>query len=439
MIKIIIFVKFAICASTCIYISDYGACVDGEYDDNCVLQNGLAFFNAMNDAQPMDIVILKKNETIYYVPNTYFIRIEPIIYGLSDVTLQIDGNFILHNDTSLWRMVDDESYYNAIDIRDSTNIMITGNGVVNGQGYIWWSEFLKKEIVRQRPTMIYIKNTTDILIENLSLKNSPRFNIFCDHVMNMEIKNMNIWVDINSGDGFNVFPYNTDGIDFSGKNIYVHDINMSNYDDSIAVKPIDNNNNKINGIEINCTQNALINNIIIYRGAGLSIGSVASKKQNCVKNITFQNIYSYQPLKFIYVKTGNIDDANDTEAIIEDIMYQNMTAYNPVMWTIYIGPQQQNEPDGTGQGFFPIPSTNPYVTIKNIYIENSNYHSGLLMCNESNPCKNIKFINMTVKSKNIFNNNKYKCSNLGTLYGRYDNNTSPSLLNCGLTENKLTD
>jgi hypothetical protein len=158
------------------------------------------------------------------------------------------------------------------------------------------------------------------------------------------------------------------------------------------------------------------------------------------KNITFQNIYSYQPLKFIYVKTGNTYNANDTEAIIEDIMYQNMTAYNPVMWAIYVGPQQQNEPDGTGQGFFTIPSTNPYVTIKNIslkniYVENSNYHSGLLMCNESNPCKNIKFINVTVKSKNIFNNDKYKCSNLGTLYCRYDNNTSPSLLNCGLTEN----
>lgn len=435
--KIILFTKLFLCVSVDIYISDYGACVNGEYDDNCVLQNGLAFFNAMNDAYNDDIVILRENETMYYVPNTYNDYIEPIIYDLHNVVLQIDGHFILHNDTSLWKMVDNETYYNAIDIRDSNNITITGNGTINGQGYMWWKKFLTNQVVRQRPTMLYIENTVDVLIKNINLIDSPRFNIFCRLVMNMEIKFINIFVNANNT--LDIFPYNTDGIDFSGKNIYIHNINILNYDDSVAVKPTDDNNNTIHKMEINCTENALIENITIYRGVGLSIGSVPSKKQNCVRNITFRNVYAYQPLKLIYIKTGGTDGANSTEAIIDKITYENMTAYNPLMWAIYIGSQQQEEPDGTGAGFFPIPPANPYVTItnillKDIYVKNSNYYSGLLMCNMTNPCKNISFVNVTVESRNLFHNDKYKCNNVGTIYGTYDDTTKPPLFNCGLKE-----
>ena len=438
MFLIVFIIKLLLCTAKCIYISDYGACVNGETNNECVLQNGYAFFNAMNDAFNNDYIILKYNETIFYVPNTYDEYVEPIIYGLSNVTLQIDGHFVLHNDTSLWKMADNESYYNAIDIRDSNDIVITGSGIIDGQGYTWWKQFFMNEIVRQRPTILNIENTVNILIKNIAFINSPRFNIFCDLVMNMEIKNIEIFVNANA-ESVDVFPYNTDGIDFRGINIHIHDINIMNYDDSVAVKPTDNNNNFINGIPVNCTQNALIENINVYRGVGMSIGSVPSKKQNCVKNITFKNIYAYQPIKFIYIKTGGIDSANTTEATIEDITYINMTAYNPLLWAIYIGPQQQEEPDGTGSGFFPIPQTNPYVTIKNIslkniYVENSNYYSGLLMCNISNPCQNINFENVSVKSRELFNNDKYKCSNMGTIYGTYDNSSYPPLLDCGLEE-----
>ena len=57
------------------------------------------------------------------------------------------------------------------------------------------------------------------------------------------------------------------------------------------------------------------------------------------------------------------------------------------------GPQQQKEPDGTGDGFWP--NTNPFINISNIFIKNikvdyvETQHSGILRCNISNPCKNI--------------------------------------------------
>ena len=58
---------------------------------------------------------------------------------------------------------------------------------------------------------------------------------------------------------------------------------------------------------------------------------------------------------------------------------------------IYIGPQQQSEPDGTGDGWWP--ATQPRVTLADIRLSNITStggtlpHPGVLRCNASNPCE----------------------------------------------------
>ena len=42
--------------------------------------------------------------------------------------------------------------------------------------------------------------------------------------------------------GFPTFPLNTDGIDPSGTNVYIRNVNITNYDDAVAVKPAHNTN-----------------------------------------------------------------------------------------------------------------------------------------------------------------------------------------------------
>ena len=63
-----------------------------------------------------------------------------------------------------------------------------------------------------------------------------------------------------------MFPFNTDGIDPAGTNIWIHDCEIENYDDAVAVKPSSSK------YIIPCTTNVLVENIKVKYGVGMSIG-----------------------------------------------------------------------------------------------------------------------------------------------------------------------
>ena len=76
------------------------------------------------------------------------------------------------------------------------------------------------------------------------------------------------------------FPLNTDGIDPSGTDILIERVNITNYDDSVAVKP--------SGNWGQCSENIMIRDLNVWYSVGLTIGSVgASDSKNCVRNVTF--------------------------------------------------------------------------------------------------------------------------------------------------------
>lgn len=105
------------------------------------------------------------------------------------------------------------------------------------------------------------------------------------------------------------------------------------YDDSVAVKP----GNK-NGVQAQCAENILIENVTTWMGVGMTIGSVPPNLNHaCVRNVTFRNIIQHIPLKGIYVKTN---PGTKGDGVIENILYENITMNDPVWWAIYIGPQQ---------------------------------------------------------------------------------------------------
>ena len=76
------------------------------------------------------------------------------------------------------------------------------------------------------------------------------------------------------------FPLNTDGIDPSGTDILIERVNITNYDDSVAVKPSANWGQ--------CSERITIRDLNVWYSVGLTIGSVgASDGKNCVRNVTF--------------------------------------------------------------------------------------------------------------------------------------------------------
>lgn len=128
-------------------------------------------------------------------------------------------------------------------------------------------------------------------------------------------------------------PLNTDGIDPYGSNVTIENVNITNYDDAVAVKP-SNKGYKI--AKDGCSQDILVKNANIKFGVGMTIGSVPpSDKHACVRRVTFQDINFEYPLKAIYVKTNPGHGTGE----IKDILYENIKIHFPVWWNIYIGPQ----------------------------------------------------------------------------------------------------
>jgi len=83
-----------------------------------------------------------------------------------------------------------------------------------------------------------------------------------------------------------IFPLNTDGIDYAGRNATYRRLKITNFDDAIVPKP--SNTRKM---FTNCTQDILVEDIEINFAVGASIGSVPpSADHNCVKNVMFRNI-----------------------------------------------------------------------------------------------------------------------------------------------------
>ena len=82
------------------------------------------------------------------------------------------------------------------------------------------------------------------------------------------------------------FPLNTDGIDVRGRNILIERVNITNFDDAIAIKPESGKYRPQSNLK--CTEDILVRDVNIYWSTGLAVGSVHPlDTHDCVKNITF--------------------------------------------------------------------------------------------------------------------------------------------------------
>ena len=226
-----------------------------------------------------------------------------------------------------------------------------------------------------------------------------------------------------------MFPYNTDGVDFHGRNVHLHDLKVSNFDDVVAVKASDS------VYSVNCTENVLVERVSAFIGVGLSIGSITpSKNMRCIRNVTFRDCDLQDPLKVIYVKSGTTSNKSAAEyGVVEDVLYENITAHGSLFPAIYLGPQQQKEPDGTGQGFFHDP-TEPRVTFRNIAfrdvtVDGNLAHAGILRCNITNPCTGVELENVHIRGSAL-SDRGYICDDPGTVVGHTDGLSSPDPSPC---------
>jgi len=235
-----------------------------------------------------------------------------------------------------------------------------------------------------------------LVIANLSLQNSPFWNVhptFCNQI---EIYNLNIYA-----------PYtyhNTDGIDpDSSNNTHIHDCTIDVGDDCIAIK----SGKDLNGRQVGMpTENLLIERMQFKHGHEVAIGSEMS---GGVRNVTIKNCDCSGTDRALRIKT-----CRGRGGVVENIRYEDFTVPN-VTEVININMYYCTNPI--------TPEGTP--TFRNIYANNFTASlattAGEVMCLPESPCTNVTFNNIHVKNYT----NGFTCE---YAYGTQTNVTPPSCL-----------
>ncbi|XP_028091918.1 probable polygalacturonase [Camellia sinensis] len=111
-----------------------------------------------------------------------------------------------------------------------SDVIITGqNGTIDGQGKMWWDMWWNRTLKHTRGHLLELMNSSNVLISNLTFRNSPFWTIHPVYCSNVVIKNMTILAPLNAP--------NTDGIDpDSSINVCIEDCYIESGDDLVAVK-----------------------------------------------------------------------------------------------------------------------------------------------------------------------------------------------------------
>lgn len=362
----------------------------------------------------------------------------------------------------------------AFYIFNSTGIRFDGSGEIDGQGYPWWWEVVLSGIDR-RPYLILMKETTDIYIGNMHLRDSPMYTIMLHDTKTILIEYLGIYVSIwgqmeiqnigkeltrkalaaslstNAGEvdaayrkpldalaniDIPMFPLNTDGIDIAGSDVVVRHCFIENFDDALCPKPL--NKKSVYGP---CSRNHHWYNHTIVFGVGASMGSVPPNPNvNCIADIVVEDVHFTNALKTLYIKPNPCPRGPEIDGtgIINNITYKDITTTNPVTWPLWFSTQQQKQPgNGTDTGcsfLYPLPGEKcpvyPCVPITNVLVQNVTSTGGILSpgvmrCDPSNPCRNYTFDNVRVEGLGFpWGSDSYLCEGIDNL--RFVGDSYPS-------------
>jgi hypothetical protein len=344
------------------------------------------------------LAALRPGDTLLFQNKTFHLMGGIKARGLDSVTLRFDGTVVFSDDIDGWpRSGSGASAQVLMCMQFSSvkNLTITSShmGMIDGRGEKWWGIPGIGYLIRteNRPRLLEISGGTDILVENVFLKNSPYWTFWAHGVDGLEIRNSHVDARRDKYDGHHIMDrsaFNTDGFDVAGKNIWIHDSSVWNQDDTFCVK---------DGSE----------NILIERvnasGIGLTIGSIASN----VRNVTFRDAYMHHSGKGIYMKFRG-------SGRIEDVTYENIVMDAPEQWAIWIGPAQQSDSRDVCAAHpcslcWPLlkpwakcnaPDQASYVnvTLRNITIRSPKMSPGVILASASSPMQNIVFDNVVVEN-----------------------------------------
>lgn len=284
-------------------VRDYGARGDGIVLDTRALQD------AINAGAG----------TVVVPPGKYLIG---AIFMRDEVTLHLEPGVTLLGSESAadypiidarWEGLTQPTHAPLISGTGLKNIAVTGRGTIDGQGASWWQRHLEKSLAYPRPRLISFSECSNVLVEGVTLTNSPAWTINPVRCENVAVDKVTI---INPADS----P-NTDGINpDSCRNVHVSNCHIDVGDDCITIK---------SGIEsespkplVPCENITVTNCTMVHGHGGVVIGSEMS---GGVRNVVISNCVFVGTDRGIRLKSrrgrgGVVEDIRVTNIVMQDVL-----------------------------------------------------------------------------------------------------------------------
>ena len=316
----------------------------------------------------------KNNGGTIIVPKGIY-KINGPIHFVSNVNLKIEkGAKIKFSDKpedylpmvlTSWEGTILYNYSPLIYAYECSNIAITGEGIIDGEGGKTWKSFKAKEgkgkdLSRDmnhnnvalkdrklgdgyflRPQMIQFFKCKNILVENIRIENSP---FWCLHLLKSESITVR-------GISYKSLNYNNDGIDPEyAKDVLIENVTFNNGDDNVAIKagrdhegranfetPSENivirncNFKGLHGVVIGSGMSAGVQNVFVencktvgYLKRGIYIKTNADRG-GFIKNVFVRNIQLDEVEDCLYITANYHGEGKGYQSDISNVHFSNIT------------------------------------------------------------------------------------------------------------------
>ncbi len=325
-------------------------------------------------------------------------KIPSLINGSKLENVAITGFGIFNGSGDKWRPVKKRKMN-----EDMWEDMVKSGGVVTEDGKMWYprekaleaekllkskkyKDMTEEEIEQTKPFlrsyMLSLDKCKHVLIEGVTLQNSPKFSMImrsCDEMVLKNVKALNEW-----------WAQNADGLDISAcKNVLVYDCTVNTGDDGICMKSSHENPGEYR------LENIVIKDSKVYHAhGGFVIGSNTDGK---MRNIYVNNC------SFSWTETGlrfksGADRGGLVENIFVDGVYMKDIEKEAIIFDLSYEDKGAVKVKGVKVSDEKIPDFNGF-SIKNIFVDGAEKAcriDGFEDCN----VKNVSFENMVIQADN---------------------------------------
>jgi polygalacturonase len=282
-------------------VADFGAIAGDEKDDTAAFARALG---AVKEAGGGRLVVAAGEYRTGHLA----------LVSKLDLHLEKDARLVFSTDPEAYR-IKDRKFRPLVLASGVEDLAITGEGVLDGCGDAWWSEARAfKDAARARgdaneeigrPRLLIIEKSRRVLVEGVTLTNSPQFHFIPSRCEDVTIRGVTVRAPHHAP--------NTDGIDpAASKRVHISGCTIDTGDDNIAIKS--------GNPEFGPVEDMLVEKCVFLGGHGMSIGS---ETYGGVKNLLVRDCV------FDGTEAGiRMKSARGRGGVAENLAYENLTMRN---------------------------------------------------------------------------------------------------------------